>query len=381
MLATASLRAVRAAVENPSVHPDYTHVSFIAPLFDGPLDVIGDIHGEGEALQGLLHALGYAADGGHPAGRRLVFIGDLCDRGPDSPGVIARVARLVSEGRAQCLLGNHELNILRAAPKSGNGWFFADDHDRARGKYPDSTPVHPDQRGRFQAFFASLPVALERPDLRLVHAAWMPSAIAELRAAPASDSLLAFYDGHARRADIEWRSNPMATLAVEEWRTWGRSLDDPDARVPLLEAMGRSDQLFQMSNPLRVVTSGVERLARSPFYASGKWRMVNRIAWWDEYADEVPVMFGHYWRWVSDAAQRRFSRGEDEVFAGAPVNAWLGPRHNAFCLDFSVGIRYLERPLPQGGTFLGRLGAVRWPERELVFDDGERLPLVLPSVA
>lgn len=372
---------MRVAVEIPGVRPDYTQVSFIAPLFDGPLDVIGDIHGEGEALQGLLRALGYDTAGCHPDGRRLVFIGDLCDRGPDSPGVIALVARLVSEGRAQCLLGNHELNILRAAPKSGNGWFFADDHDLAKGKYRDCTPAHPDQRARFQAFFATLPVALERADLRLVHAAWLPAAIAELQTVPATGSLISFYTAHARRADAEWRADPLAAKAIDEWRSWGHYLEDPDARVPLLEAMGRSDQLFQMSNPLRVVTSGVERLARSPFYASGKWRMVNRIAWWEQYTDDVPVLFGHYWRWASPAARRRFSRGEDEVFAGAPVNAWLGPRHNAFCLDFSVGIRYLERPLPPGEAFLGRLGAVRWPERELVFDDGERLPLVACSGA
>jgi hypothetical protein len=368
---------MHAAVEFPDGRHDYTHVPFIAPLFNGPLDVIGDIHGELVALQALLAALGYDADGRHPDGRRLVFIGDLCDRGPDSPAVIAQVARYVSEGRAQCLLGNHELNVLRGAPKSGNGWFFADNHDLAKGKYRDSTPAHADQRARFQAFFATLPVALERPDLRLVHAAWQPAAIAALRAAPTTESLLGYYDRHARRADAEWRADPTAARAIDEWRTWGRSLEDPEARVPLLEAMGRSDQLFQMSSPIRVVTSGVEQLATRPFYASGKWRMVNRVAWWQQYTDDVPVMFGHYWRWPSGAAQRRFSRGEDEVFGGVPVNAWLGPRGNAFCLDFAVGIRYLERPLPPGAKFLGRLGAVRWPEQELVFEDGERLPLEL----
>jgi PAS domain-containing protein len=351
-------------------------VAFIAPLFPGPLDVIGDIHGELDALRALLAALGHDPRGRHPDGRRLVFIGDLCDRGPDSPGVIALVAKLVSEGRAQCLLGNHELNLLRAAPKSGNGWFFADNHDRAKGRYPDAMPAHRDQRARFQAFFATLPVALERPDLRLVHAAWQPAAIAALRAVPESETLLTFYDRHARQADADWRADPLHPLAIAEWRTWGRFLEDAEARVPLLEAMGRSDQHFQMSSPLRVATSGVERLAATPFFASGKWRMVNRVAWWNEYTDDVPVMFGHYWRWVSAATRRRFSRGEDNVFGDTPCNAWLGPRHNAFCLDFSVGVRYLERPLPPGARFEGRLGAVRWPERELVFDDGQRLPLI-----
>ena len=95
----------------------------IQRLFDGPLDVIGDIHGEREALETLLEKLGYDREGRHPKGRRLVFVGDLCDRGPDSPGVIRIVQSLVESGRAQIVAGNHELNLLRREQKHGNHWF------------------------------------------------------------------------------------------------------------------------------------------------------------------------------------------------------------------------------------------------------------------
>ena len=50
-------------------------------LPDTPLDIVGDVHGEFAAFQSLLHRLGYRDDGFHPRGRRLVFVGDLCDRG------------------------------------------------------------------------------------------------------------------------------------------------------------------------------------------------------------------------------------------------------------------------------------------------------------
>lgn len=60
----------------------------IAPLRAGPLDVIGDVHGEFDALRALLGHLGYDDGGAHPDGRRVVFVGDLCDRGPDSPAVL-----------------------------------------------------------------------------------------------------------------------------------------------------------------------------------------------------------------------------------------------------------------------------------------------------
>ena len=57
-------------------------------LPDAPLDIIGDVHGEFEVLQALLHHLGYHEYGVHPEGRKLVFVGDLCDRGPDSPAIM-----------------------------------------------------------------------------------------------------------------------------------------------------------------------------------------------------------------------------------------------------------------------------------------------------
>ena len=55
-------------------------MSLIQPLPEGPLDIVGDIHGEYAALCDLLGHLGYSLDGRHPQGRSLVFVGDFCDR-------------------------------------------------------------------------------------------------------------------------------------------------------------------------------------------------------------------------------------------------------------------------------------------------------------
>ncbi|MFE5025000.1 polynucleotide kinase-phosphatase [Streptomyces sp. NPDC056656] len=73
----------------------------------GPFDIIGDIHGCAFELETLLTRLGYA-DGVHPEGRTAVFVGDLVDRGPDSPGVLRRVMSMVKSGHALCVPGNHE---------------------------------------------------------------------------------------------------------------------------------------------------------------------------------------------------------------------------------------------------------------------------------
>lgn len=78
----------------------------------GPFDIIGDIHGCGSELETLLGKLGYV-DGAHPEGRTAVFVGDLVDRGPDSPGVLRRVMSMVSDGNALCVPGNHENKLGR----------------------------------------------------------------------------------------------------------------------------------------------------------------------------------------------------------------------------------------------------------------------------
>ncbi|MGW8351950.1 polynucleotide kinase-phosphatase [Streptomyces wedmorensis] len=78
----------------------------------GPFDIIGDIHGCSSELETLLAELGYV-DGHHPEGRTAVFVGDLVDRGPDSPGVLRRVMGMVASGDALCVPGNHENKLGR----------------------------------------------------------------------------------------------------------------------------------------------------------------------------------------------------------------------------------------------------------------------------
>jgi len=82
----------------------------------GPFDLIGDIHGCGDELEELLGRLGYAPDSGvwrHPQGRKVVFLGDLVDRGPRVPTVLRIVMAMVEGGSALCVPGNHDAKLLR----------------------------------------------------------------------------------------------------------------------------------------------------------------------------------------------------------------------------------------------------------------------------
>ena len=88
----------------------------------GPFDVIGDVHGCRAELESLLGRLGWRlerdhagrpVDAHHPDGRTAVFVGDLVDRGPDSPGVLRLIMGMVAAGTALCVAGNHEAKLAR----------------------------------------------------------------------------------------------------------------------------------------------------------------------------------------------------------------------------------------------------------------------------
>lgn len=84
----------------------------------GPFDIIGDVHGCFDELVELLTKLGYetgksAGAWHHPAGRKMVFVGDLVDRGPKIPEVVRLVLDSVNFGSALCVPGNHDMKFMR----------------------------------------------------------------------------------------------------------------------------------------------------------------------------------------------------------------------------------------------------------------------------
>jgi Calcineurin-like phosphoesterase len=81
-------------------------------LLGMPVTFIGDVHGWSLRLDRILDQV--TGD--------LVFMGDLLDRGPDAPGVLRRVKKLCDDGRARCLMGNHEYTLLRSLGFPGSGF-------------------------------------------------------------------------------------------------------------------------------------------------------------------------------------------------------------------------------------------------------------------
>jgi protein phosphatase len=92
----------------------------------GPFDIVGDVHGCLDELVTLLRELGYAVElrtdevgdavyeVAPPTGRKAVFVGDLVDRGPDTPAVLRLVIGMVEAGTALCVPGNHDIKLVKA---------------------------------------------------------------------------------------------------------------------------------------------------------------------------------------------------------------------------------------------------------------------------
>jgi protein phosphatase len=87
----------------------------------GPFDIIGDVHGCLDELLLLLNRLGYTAERTPdqefelvaPAGRKLVFVGDLVDRGPQVSEVLKLVMAGAKKGIALSVMGNHDHKLFR----------------------------------------------------------------------------------------------------------------------------------------------------------------------------------------------------------------------------------------------------------------------------
>src|ERR1700721_1393367 len=93
---------------------------------------IGDVHGCLEELRELLRVARYRADTD-----RLVFVGDLVDRGPDPVGVVREVRALANAGDVLVMMGNHEEKLVR--------WFKREDEERTLGKKNQMTPPAPER--------------------------------------------------------------------------------------------------------------------------------------------------------------------------------------------------------------------------------------------
>tara|TARA_R110002126_G_scaffold13118_1_gene56009 strand:+ start:247203 stop:248156 length:954 start_codon:yes stop_codon:yes gene_type:complete len=141
-------------------------------------DIIGDVHGFAEPLEKLLAKMGYAEINGsytHPQGKKVCFLGDLVDRGPDQKRVIEIVRNMMDADNAVCIMGNHEFNAICYAMQTIDGAYIRPhseknfkQHEAFLKDYPLGSKAH----AEIIDWFKTLPVFLERDGFAAIHACW-----------------------------------------------------------------------------------------------------------------------------------------------------------------------------------------------------------------
>lgn len=156
-------------------------------------DIIGDIHGQADKLHALLHHLGYRDAGGayrHPD-RIAIFVGDLIDgKEPRQVDSVMTVRRMVDAQSALTIMGNHEFNAIAwHTPEPGlsgeflrpRGGRLGQDNRNQHAAFLAEVEHDPRLHAELIDWFLTLPLWLDLPGLRVVHACWHEGYMNELR--------------------------------------------------------------------------------------------------------------------------------------------------------------------------------------------------------
>jgi len=292
-------------------------------------DIIGDIHGQADKLDGLLRKLGYQNTSGawrHPD-RRAVFVGDFVDRGLAQVRTVDTVRRMVDAGTGLAVMGNHELNAIAwHTPHPGqSGEYLRQRFSPERGKmnraqhaaFLAEVEDQPGLHGEIIDWFLTLPLWLDLQEFQVVHACW-------------------------HEPFIKW----LAPL-LKEGRCLSRELMVQATQEPG-DLTERDNAVPSVFKAVEALTKGIEiPLPEGHFFMDkdGHKRQRVRVKWWDEQATtyraaamlspaessafpdtpipeharislkEKPVFFAHYW------------------LTGMPT---IQTRRSA-CLDYSAG--------------------------------------------
>lgn len=150
-------------------------------------DIIGDVHGCASVLMELLEKLNYALgdDGVYRYSgdtvRKVIFLGDLVDRGPEILQTLRLVKAMVDAGDAFIVLGNHEFSAIAYFTPLEKG--FLRPHTLRSDEQINETLQQLEGVAQewqiYLQWFKTLPLFLDFGEFRVVHACWDQALITE----------------------------------------------------------------------------------------------------------------------------------------------------------------------------------------------------------
>jgi len=256
------------------------------------IDIITDIHGHRAKLESLLSTLGYRFQGGiwsHPE-RKVLFLGDYVDRGPDVRGTLHLVRGMVETGNAVALMGNHEFNLLAYHSENHEGRPLRKHSEKHAKQIKITMDSFAGHEGEFQdilSWIKGLPLSFENEEIRAVHACWSEESIRNLQGQSFHDHeflIASCTEGNSLKRDVELILNgPEIDLPPGVTHTTSDGAVRTEMRI---QWWGRNDRIRTISDlavpPGSVVSDQIvplDILGDVPNLALGG----------------KPVFFGHYW--------------------------------------------------------------------------------------
>lgn len=277
------------------------------------IDFIGDIHGYANELEALLQKLGYAKKSGaytHQE-RKVVFVGDYIDRGPQIKETLEIVKAMVDTENAIALMGNHEYNALCFHYQETEGGHLRKHDIKNIIQHYETLKQFQNKQKEYESYlewFKSLPLFYETDSFRAVHACWDNKNIQYLRDNLINDRLT---------DDLIYQSVKIGTPLN---RAIDQTLKGKEMKMPSgnfftdKDGTKREDiRIKWWENPAQMTykSISIEPIDHLPEQAI----VMTELKSLDYYPnDDKKVFFGHYWL-----------KGEPSLYKG-----------NICCLDYSV---------------------------------------------
>jgi hypothetical protein len=263
-------------------------------------DIVGDIHGQADKLHALLAHLGYRDTGGafrHPS-RTAIFVGDFIDgKEPRQVDSVTTVRRMVDAQSGLAIMGTHEFNAI--------AWHTPDPNRAGEYLRPHGGELGQDNRKQHMAFlaevedhpllhadlidwFLTLPLWLDLPSLRVVHACWHEGYMNELRPLLTSSHQLTrkLLAAASQAHRMEFRAVEGLTKGLETALPDGHSFQDKYGKKRNRVRIRWWDAAATTYRELAMLDDHLRERLPSTRVPDGE-----RVA----YDNAKPVFFGHYW--------------------------------------------------------------------------------------
>lgn len=276
-------------------------------------DLIGDVHGHALTLIALLEKLGYTEKNNiysHPD-RKIIFVGDLIDRGSQIRKTLQVVKSMVETGNALSVMGNHEFNAICYHTRGKTKNFLrphskknVEQHSKTLNEFHENY----DELLYYINWFKTLPVFLELPEIRVVHACWDFKMIDYLK------EILPDYKMTSDFMENAVKKETLQFLAIENILK--------GKEVPLPEGYFYIDKDGNKRHKIRIKWWIKRRdysyrnlIVNEPANIPDVKVKKKDLAGWEPYPKTAkPVFFGHYWK-----------RGIPKILSD-----------NVCCLDYSI---------------------------------------------